>query len=149
MSNAPRSDRPDSSVGGNADRPNGRREASIETRPGPRARGGDTPDDGLVPTGEVRSRSADPGQSSYGGFGGEAGPAQPSYVRSDASLGDGIRDRLATLDVDVGDVSVELSEGRASLHGTVTDEHARQAVEDCVGSVLGVRSVDNQLTLRA
>jgi hypothetical protein len=93
-------------------------------------------------------RSADPGQSCYGGFSGEGGARrQPKgYVRSDASLRDGVCERLAQLPhVDVSEVSVDVRDGKVTLSGTVPRRDMKHAIEDCVDSVLGVRDIENHI----
>lgn len=118
----------------------GRADASPGARRAPR--------DGLVQAERVTSRSADPGQSSYGGFSGEGGARrQPKgYVRSDASLRDSVCERLAQLaHADVSEVSVDVKDGVVTLSGTVPRRDMKHAIEDCVDSVLGVRDIENRV----
>jgi hypothetical protein len=95
------------------------------------------------------SRSADPGQSSAGGFGGEGGPGDPQPQpkgRDDDQLGDALRERLRGFgDIDVSGVQVTVDDGRVTLSGQVADGAARSMIEARVAEVLGVTAVDNRL----
>lgn len=93
------------------------------------------------------SRSADPGQSSYGGFRGEDPAAQPHPpVRDDDELADALRERLEGFaDVDASAVRIGVEHGRVTLSGEVADDAACRAVEARVAEVLGVAGVENRL----
>jgi osmotically-inducible protein OsmY len=122
---------------------------------------------------QIQSRSADPGQSSYGGFknedtrfqhqsgnaaqgGGQAGqPAaqqaaqqagqQQGGSRSDERLRDRVCEQLWRTGLDVSEVSVEVSGGYVTLEGTVASRDARRAIEDCVDRCTGVADITNRI----
>lgn len=147
----------------------------------------------------VRSRSADPGQSSYGGFtnedprfqrqqferyaggrgyGGEHHSAQggqqqgwraerqqqgqwggqgraggqrimpKGYTRSDERLMEDICERLGHSGLDVSEVSVNVSQGRVTLEGTVKDRRSKHAIEDITDDCSGVNDVDNRIRVQ-
>ncbi|SHH41827.1 BON domain-containing protein [Pollutimonas bauzanensis] len=112
--------------------------------------------------GEVlRSRSADPGQSSYGGFSNEDprfqrqqgayGPRriQPKgYTRSDERVREDICEQLSHSGLDVSDVSVSVAEGKVTLEGTVKDRRVKHAIEDYADDCIGVKDVDNRITVQ-
>lgn len=157
----------------------------------------------------VRSRSADPGQSSYGGFsrenpsyqrqqvygsrdpgydgptsfgddeGGYYGDRPPGreepmsfetaerggygggmtawrdrgsrrtdpkgYIRSDERVRENVCESLAHSGLDVSDVSVTVTDGRAILEGTVPDRRTKHRVEDCADACAGVNDVENRI----
>lgn len=112
---------------------------------------GGTPPDSTDPAGrQPPSRSADPGQGSYGGFKGEDPAGQPHPKgRDDDELADALRIRLGAFgDIDVGAVLIDVDDGRVILRGEVIDRDARAMVEARVAEVLGVSSVDNRLAIR-
>lgn len=140
---------------------------------------------GLEPWERLRSRSADPGQSSYGGFtnedpryqsqqfphrrsgqessthgrGGGVRGAYPDpgegfrerritprgYTRSDERVREDVCERLSYSGLDVSDVSVQVSQGRVTLEGSVASRRDKHAVEDCVDDCLRVEDVDNRI----
>jgi hypothetical protein len=96
------------------------------------------------------SRSADPGQGSYGGWTGQDTSAQPTpKARDDDELAAALVERLhGFADVDVSEVRIEVEDGIARLDGRVADAGARDAIEARVAEVLGVTGVDNRLAVR-
>lgn len=122
-----------------------------ETKPAPGVRADQTPD-------QIQSRSADPGQSSYGGFCGE----DPRYqhqtggdttdrsqratrVRSDASLHDLLCERLWRSGIDVSEVSLTVREGEVTLEGAIGTRADRARIEDAIDRIPGVRAVENRV----
>ncbi|MDX3894167.1 BON domain-containing protein [Pusillimonas sp.] len=139
----------------------------------------------LEPWERLRSRSADPGQSSYGGFTNEdpryqgqqfhrrrssqenpvygrpdsmrgAYPdpgegfrerriAPKGYKRSDERVREDVCERLSYSGLDVSDVSVQVSQGKVTLEGSVASRRDKHAVEDCVDDCLGVEDIDNRI----
>ncbi len=111
----------------------------------------------IGPDERLYSRSADPGQSSYGGFRNEDTRYQAQqeprqqrilpkgYTRSDERLREDVCERLAHSGLDVGDVSVSVSEGRVTLEGAVKDRASKHAIENCVDDCLGVQDIDNRI----
>lgn len=97
------------------------------------------------------SRSADPGQGSYGGWSGQDTSRQPTpKARDDDELADALMQRLRGFaDVDVSGVRIGVRDGHATIDGRVADEAARAAVEARVAEVLGVTGVDNRLVARS
>ncbi|WP_244259070.1 BON domain-containing protein [Cupriavidus gilardii] len=108
---------------------------------------------------EVRSRSADPGQSSYGGFKNE----NPSYQRqgdagresgqragsrisySDDRILDRVCERLWRAGLDVSEVSVRVEGGHVTLEGQVGSRTARRQIEECVDACQGVSDIENRI----
>ncbi|GLK92415.1 BON domain-containing protein [Achromobacter xylosoxidans] len=107
----------------------------------------------------VRSRSADPGQSSYGGFSNEDPSYQRQqvygsrridprgYIRSDERVREIVCEHLAHSGLDVSDVSVNVAEGCVTLEGTVPDRRTKHRVEDSVDACAGVKDVDNRIRI--
>ena len=119
--------------------------------PSPAPRGAPRPD-ATDPAGRhPPSRSADPGQGSYGGWTGEGGPGAPRQPgpkgRDDADLAAALRERLEGFgDTDLSGVDVRVEDGRVTLSGRVADVAASERIELRTAEVLGVTGVDNRLT---
>jgi hypothetical protein len=110
----------------------------------------------------VHSRSADPGQSSYGGFmnedtrfqrqqyrGQAAQRVHPKgYTRSDERIQEDICERLSYSGLPVGEVSVEVSQGRVTLDGMVSARPIKHAIEDYVDDCMGVQEIDNRIKVQ-
>lgn len=106
----------------------------------------------------VRSRSADPGQSSYGGFSNQDPRRQrqelrdytmpKGYTRTDERIRDDICERLAYSGLDVSEVEVKVSEGVATLEGTVAHDSSLTAIEDHVTDCLGVQGIQNHVRVQ-
>lgn len=104
---------------------------------------------------EVQSRSADPGQSSYGGFKnedpafqrqGDAGAGRAvRAMYSDERLQDRVCERLWRSGLDVSEVSVNVEGGHVRLEGTVGSRDARRRIEDCVDACPGVADIVNHI----
>lgn len=113
---------------------------------------------------EVQSRSADPGQSSYGGFRNE----DPSFQRqgdasrqqqggaggqrafySDERIQDRVCERLWRDGMDVSEVSVEVRNGHVTLEGTVGSRDERRRIEECADECPGVADVENRIKVRS
>ncbi|MCD9122678.1 BON domain-containing protein [Cupriavidus sp. UGS-1] len=109
---------------------------------------------------EVRSRSADPGQSSYGGFknenpsyqrqgdaarGSETGPARNRVSYSDDRILDRVCERLWRAGLDVSEVSVRVEGGHVTLEGQVGSRTARRQIEACVDGCQGVSDIENRI----
>ncbi|WP_244959197.1 BON domain-containing protein [Cupriavidus gilardii] len=104
---------------------------------------------------EVRSRSADPGQSSYGGFKnenpsyqrqGDAGRSAGSRIRySDERILDRVCERLWRAGLDVSEVSVRVEGGHVTLEGQVGSRTARRQIEECVDACQGVSDIENRI----
>lgn len=111
----------------------------------------------IGPDERLYSRSADPGQSSYGGFMNEDPRYQvqqeqrrrrvmpKGYLRSDERLREDVCERLSHSGLDVGEVSVTVAEGKVTLEGTVSDRASKHAIENCVDDCLGVQDIDNRI----
>lgn len=114
----------------------------------------------------LRSRSADPGQSSYGGFTnedtryqrqqlgdqsrnqGRAGRPRTmpkGYKRSDERLREDLCEQLSHSGLDVSEVSVEVSGGKVTLEGNVENRRTKHAIEDMAADCMGVQEVDNRV----
>jgi osmotically-inducible protein OsmY len=103
---------------------------------------------------EIQSRSADPGQSSYGGFRGENPAYQHEGVdrggqggagRGDATLHDALCERLWRSGIDVSEVTVAVDGGEVTLEGAVATREQRRAIEICVDGCRGVRDISNRI----
>ncbi|NGM88053.1 BON domain-containing protein [Parapusillimonas sp. SGNA-6] len=70
------------------------------------------------------------------------------YKRSDERIRDDICETLSRSGTDVSDVSVEVSEGKVILEGTVIDRYAKHEIEDHAAECLGVLEVDNRIRVR-
>lgn len=91
----------------------------------------------------LRSRSADPGQGSYGGFFGENPAGQRQVIDGDARVGEIVREQLRHSGYDVSQVSVDVHQGCVRLDGVVPDGRTRHGVEHCADTCVGVRNVEN------
>ncbi|CAG9179132.1 BON domain-containing protein [Cupriavidus respiraculi] len=110
---------------------------------------------------QIQSRSADPGQSSYGGFknedtrfqhqsadasgGGTQSGGQQGGARSDERLRDRVCEQLWRTGLDVSEVSVNVAGGYVTLEGTVGSRDERRAIEDCVDRCAGVADITNRI----
>jgi osmotically-inducible protein OsmY len=114
---------------------------------------------------QIQSRSADPGQSSYGGFKNEdtryqhqsgnstqggaqaaqQGEQQQGGSRSDERLRDRVCEQLWRTGLDVSEVSVDVSGGYVTLEGKVGSRDERRAIEDCVDRCTGVADITNRI----
>lgn len=110
---------------------------------------------------QIQSRSADPGQSSYGGFknedtrfqhqsgspsqGGAPSSGQQGGSRADERLRDRVCEQLWRTGLDVSEVSVDVSGGYVTLEGTVGSRDERRAIEDCVDRCAGVADITNRI----
>ncbi|KVE09966.1 BON domain-containing protein [Burkholderia anthina] len=104
----------------------------------------------------------DGGDPRYGGapdlsrFGGDAerdalrrrrGPK--GYTRSDERIREDVCERLAhALEIDVSDVTVQVTDGRVELDGTVPVRWMKHGIEDLADGCLGVRDVENRVRVR-
>lgn len=71
------------------------------------------------------------------------------YTRSDERIREDVCERLAhALDIDVSDVTVQVSGGRVELDGTVPERWMRHAVEDIADDCMCVRDVENRVRVR-
>jgi hypothetical protein len=80
------------------------------------------------------------------GTGPHRGKGPNGYQRSDERIRELVCESLTEDDqVDASHVEVAVSHGEVTLSGTVEDRRAKREAEDCAGSVLGVRDVQNLL----
>ena len=71
------------------------------------------------------------------------------YRRADNRLLDDIAERLMYRDdIDSSDISVEVSNSKVTLAGTVPERWMRYAVDDIAESVMGVEEVENRVRVR-
>ncbi|MDN7424903.1 BON domain-containing protein [Burkholderia sp. AU45388] len=71
------------------------------------------------------------------------------YTRSDERIREDVCERLAhALEIDVSDVSVQVSAGRVELDGTVPARWMKHDIEDLADGCLGVRDVENRVRVR-
>lgn len=106
----------------------------------------------------VRSRSADPGQSSYGGFSHQDPRRQrqelrdytmpKGYTRSDERIRDDICERLAYSGLDVSNVEVNVDQGTVTLEGTVAHRSSKHTIEDYVDDCMGVQDIENRIRVQ-
>ena len=89
-----------------------------------------------------RSSSGYGGRSA--GWRDRSGPK--GYVRSDERIKDDVCERLyQRRELDVGEVSVEVKEGRVTLEGSVPNREMKHRIEDIVDECIGVQEVENRL----
>ncbi|MDR8802283.1 hypothetical protein FEP89_03022 [Burkholderia multivorans] len=78
---------------------------------------------------------------------GRRGPK--GYTRSDERIREDVCERLAhALDIDVSDVSVQVSDGRVELDGTVPTRWMKHAIEDIADDCMCVRDVENRVRVK-
>ncbi|WP_048995164.1 BON domain-containing protein, partial [Burkholderia multivorans] len=78
---------------------------------------------------------------------GRRGPK--GYTRSDERIREDVCERLAhALDIDVSDVSVQVSDGRVELEGTVPARWMKHAIEDIADDCMCVRDVENRVRVK-
>ncbi|WP_269510779.1 BON domain-containing protein [Burkholderia sp. IMCC1007] len=71
------------------------------------------------------------------------------YTRSDERIREDVCERLAhALEIDVSDVTVQVSEGRVELDGTVPARWMKHDIEDIADDCTGVRDVENRVRVR-
>ncbi|MGS0895379.1 BON domain-containing protein [Burkholderia stagnalis] len=71
------------------------------------------------------------------------------YTRSDERIREDVCERLAhALDIEVGDVSVQVREGRVELDGTVPARWMKHEIEDIADGCMCVRDVENRVRVR-
>jgi len=119
----------------------------------------------------LRSRSADPGQSSYGGFRNEDPHYQrqqfqsgsrrdddsrytprslpKGYTRSDERVREDVCERLSYSGADVSEVEVKVKDGRVTLEGVVDNRRLKHRLEDIADECMGVSDVDNRIRVQA
>ncbi len=91
----------------------------------------------------VLGEGGQPGSSSWRDRNGPKG-----YVRSDERIKDDVCERLCQHQgIDVGDVSVEVSNGCVKLDGSVSSRDMKHRIEDIVDDCIGVQEVDNRLSV--
>jgi len=74
------------------------------------------------------------------------GRGPKGYKRSDERLREDISERLMHSDtIDSSEVTVEVTEGRVTLQGTVPERYMKHAIEDVVDSCHGVQDIDNRI----
>jgi len=85
-------------------------------------------------------------RQSYGGQGRHFGRGPQGYQRSDERIKEEICDTLMRdSEIDVENVTIEVSECVVTLKGQVDSKHCKRMVEDLCEEVLGVKEVENQL----
>ena len=88
-------------------------------------------------------------QSGFGGQQGSrgyAGVGPKNYTRSDERIREDLCERICDAwDVDASDIDIQVRDGVATLTGTVRERAMKHRAEDLVGSVNGVKDVENQL----
>lgn len=96
-----------------------------------------------------------PGQYGYGGYGAGSslgtsgrfrGIGPKNYTRSDERLTEEINERLTDDDdLDAGDITVRVANGKVTLEGTVDQRWMKHRAEDIADSCSGVKEVDNRI----
>jgi len=96
------------------------------------------------------------GSSGYGyqGIGGSPsigtrGQGPKGYKRSDDRIREDLSDRLMQVNVDAGDVSIQVRDGEVTLEGTVNDRSTKRRIEDLAEGVLGASQVNNHLRVQS
>jgi osmotically-inducible protein OsmY len=73
-----------------------------------------------------------------------------NYARSDERISELVCERLVQeQSVDVSDVSVEVTNGRVTLDGTVPDRQTRHLIEDVVDGCWGVQDIENRIQVQS
>jgi hypothetical protein len=77
------------------------------------------------------------------------GKGPKGYVRSDERLKEELSDRLMRdFEVDASDITIDVRNGVATLTGSVINRQTKHYVEDLAERCVGVRDVENRLTVR-
>lgn len=103
-----------------------------------------------VDTGGGRHR-ADQGSRPYGAYGarGYRGVGPRNYSRSDDRIREDLNERLTEADdLDASDLTVEVSNGVATLTGSVDHRWMKHRAEDLADACIGVSDVRNQIQVR-
>jgi osmotically-inducible protein OsmY len=108
-----------------------------------------------------RDREGWRGTSRFGGGYAERGRERPGffqrlfkrgpkgYQRSDERLREDISERLMyAMEIDSSEVTVNVSDGRVTLDGTVPDRYMKHAIEDLVDECPGVQDIDNRVRVQ-
>jgi hypothetical protein len=77
------------------------------------------------------------------------GKGPKNWVRSDERMRDDICERLASQAHDWSDVEVHVSDGEATLTGTVTSRDMKYEAERVADGVAGIKEVMNQLRVKS
>jgi osmotically-inducible protein OsmY len=86
----------------------------------------------------------DSGSRSGSGRSARRGPK--GYKRTDERIRDDIYERLVSAeDIDSSDVSLQVSDGKVTLEGTVSKRRDKHAIEDLVVECFGVQDVENRI----
>ena len=94
-------------------------------------------------SGTGRQQSGFGGQQASRGYSG-VGPK--NYTRSDERIREDLCERICDAwDVDASDIDIQVRNGVATLTGTVWERAMKHRAEDLIGSVNGVKDVENQL----
>ncbi|MFL6591569.1 MAG: BON domain-containing protein [Luteimonas sp.] len=81
---------------------------------------------------------------------GHRGRGPKNYTRSDERIREDLNEKLTDSDeIDASGISVEVSNGVATLSGTVDQRWMKHRAEDLAESCSGVRDVNNQIRVRS
>jgi hypothetical protein len=84
------------------------------------------------------------GARGAGRFAGKRGPK--GWQRSDERIKEDLCEQLYNSDeIDSSDVTVEVTQGKVALEGTVRDRYTKHAIEDLVDGCPGVKDIDNRI----
>lgn len=92
------------------------------------------------------------GSRPYGAYGarGYRGVGPRNYSRSDDRIREDLNERLTEADdLDASDLTVEVSNGVATLSGSVDHRWMKHRAEDLADACIGVRDVRNQIQVRS
>lgn len=77
-------------------------------------------------------------------------PGPKGYQRSDERIREDLCERLMRArHVDSSEVTVEVTQGKVLLEGTVPQRRMKHAIEDMADACLGVRDIDNRIRVAA
>ncbi len=91
-------------------------------------------------------------QQSHSGMGRQSysGRGPRNYTRSDERITEDLCERLTEdHDIDASDIEVKVSQGTATLEGTVSQRWMKHRAEDVADSCTGVHSVENRIKVQS
>lgn len=70
------------------------------------------------------------------------------YKRSDERIKEEVCERLWSMDIDASEVTLEVSDGKVKLEGTVPERWMKHSIEDIADECWGVQDVDNRIRVQ-
>jgi len=93
----------------------------------------------------------DAGSKLFGGGDDDKGPAEvvrtPEMARADKTKGEALTKLVTGMGLDVEDLKVKYTDGRATIDGTAGSQEVREKIVLLIGNTQGVAQVDERMTV--